>query len=50
MAACDLPSPGVENASAAALHQLKEMLQGRFGLCTGPAWHREHGGGGTACR
>jgi cystathionine beta-lyase family protein involved in aluminum resistance len=27
MASCDLPAPGVENASAAALHQLKEMLQ-----------------------
>ena len=27
MATCDLPAPGVENASAAALHQLKEMLQ-----------------------
>jgi hypothetical protein len=27
MATCDLPSPGVENSSAAALHQLKEMLQ-----------------------
>ena len=27
MATCDLPSPGVENASAAALHQLNEMLQ-----------------------
>ncbi len=27
MATCDLPDPGVENPSAAALHQLKEMLQ-----------------------
>jgi len=27
MATCDLPYPGVENASAAVLHQLKEMLQ-----------------------
>ena len=24
---CDLPAPGIENPSAAALHQLKEMLQ-----------------------
>lgn len=27
MASCDLPAPGIENPSAAALHQLKEMLQ-----------------------
>jgi hypothetical protein len=27
MATCDLPAPGVENPSAAALHQLKELLQ-----------------------
>jgi hypothetical protein len=27
VATCDLAAPGVENASAAALHQLKEMLQ-----------------------
>ena len=27
MATCHLPAPGVENPSAAALHQLKEMLQ-----------------------
>lgn len=27
MATCDLPYPVVENASAAVLHQLKEMLQ-----------------------
>ena len=28
MATCDLPTPGVEHPSAAALHQLKMLLQG----------------------
>ncbi|MFN6132449.1 MAG: Nif11-like leader peptide family natural product precursor [Synechococcaceae cyanobacterium] len=28
MATCNLPAPEVEHPSAAALHQLKEMLQG----------------------
>jgi hypothetical protein len=28
MATCDLPGPKVEHPSAAALHQLKELLQG----------------------
>jgi hypothetical protein len=28
MATCDLPAPEVEHPSAAALHQLKELLQG----------------------
>ena len=28
MATCELPAPAAENASAAALHQLKELLQG----------------------
>jgi hypothetical protein len=28
MATCDLPTPGVEHPSAAALHQLKTLLQG----------------------
>ena len=28
MATCDLPAPGVEHPSAAALHQLKELLKG----------------------
>ena len=28
MATCDLPSSAVEHPSAAALHQLKELLQG----------------------
>ena len=28
MATCDLPAPGVEHPSAAALHQLKECLKG----------------------
>ena len=27
MATCDLPAPEAENPSAAALHQLKELLQ-----------------------
>ena len=27
MATCDLPAPEVENPSAAALHQLKELLE-----------------------
>jgi hypothetical protein len=27
MATCNLPAPGVEHPSAAALHQLKELLQ-----------------------
>lgn len=27
MATCDLPSPGVEHPSVAALHQLKDLLQ-----------------------
>ena len=27
MATCDLPAPAAENPSAAALHQLKELLQ-----------------------
>jgi hypothetical protein len=28
MATCDLPASGFENPSAAALHQLKDLLQG----------------------
>ncbi|MEB3185124.1 MAG: hypothetical protein VKM97_04490 [Cyanobacteriota bacterium] len=28
MATCDLPAPEIEHPSAAALHQLKELLQG----------------------
>jgi len=28
MATCDLPTPGVEHPPAAALHQLKMLLQG----------------------
>jgi hypothetical protein len=28
MTTCDLPAPGVDHPSAAALHQLKELLEG----------------------